>query len=217
MRADRCHVRILYARGERAGPRGGATLRTVALRPSGIFGEHDALLVPVIVEKARAGKSKFIIGGGQNLMDFTYAGNVAHAHLLADAALAAGKPGVAGRPFFITNADPQPFWRFLGDLLEPLGYERPRIRLPYLPLYIIACVVAALKALLRPLVVLPSTDFSPFRLTVAQAQRRLDCSAARAALGYEPQVSVAEGVKRTVAHFAHLAAPGAPVLAGKGE
>ena len=52
---------------------------------------------------------------------------------------------------------------------------------------------------------------------MAQAQRRLDCSAARAALGYEPQVSVAEGVKRTVAHFAHLAAPGAPVLAGKGE
>ena len=56
-------------------------LATVALRPSGIFGEGDPLLVPITVEKARAGKMKFIIGNGNNLMDFTYVGNVALAHL----------------------------------------------------------------------------------------------------------------------------------------
>ena len=57
-------------------------LATVALRPSGIFGEGDPLFVPVLVEKAKAGKLKFIIGNGSNLMDFTYVANVAHAHIL---------------------------------------------------------------------------------------------------------------------------------------
>ncbi len=57
-------------------------LATVALRPSGIFGEHDPLLVPLTVANAKKGKMKYIIGSGENLMDFTYVGNVAQAHLL---------------------------------------------------------------------------------------------------------------------------------------
>lgn len=55
---------------------------TVSLRPSGIFGEGDPLLVPITVDKAKAGKMKFMIGDGTNLMDFTYVGNVALAHIM---------------------------------------------------------------------------------------------------------------------------------------
>jgi nucleoside-diphosphate-sugar epimerase len=62
-----------------ANGRGG--LATVALRPSGIFGPGDQLFVPVTVEKAKQGKMKYIIGDGRNVMDFTYVGNVAQAHL----------------------------------------------------------------------------------------------------------------------------------------
>ncbi len=32
---------------------------------------------------ARKGKSKYALGDGKNVADFTYVGNVAHAHLLA--------------------------------------------------------------------------------------------------------------------------------------
>ena len=60
---------------------GKSGLATVALRPSGIFGEGDPLLVPTIVAKAKQGKMGVIIGSGQNLMAFTYVGNVAQAHL----------------------------------------------------------------------------------------------------------------------------------------
>jgi len=59
-------------------------LATVALRPSGIFGEWDRLFVPLLVESAKQGKMKFIIGGGKNLMEYTYAGNVADAHVLVE-------------------------------------------------------------------------------------------------------------------------------------
>lgn len=64
-----------------ANGRGG--LATVALRPSGIFGEGDPLLVPKLISRARAGKMKFIVGNGTSLMDWTYVGNVAQAHLEA--------------------------------------------------------------------------------------------------------------------------------------
>lgn len=60
---------------------GAGDLATVALRPAGIFGEWDAVYVPTVVAKAREGKMKYIIGDGTNLADFTYAGNVAQAHL----------------------------------------------------------------------------------------------------------------------------------------
>lgn len=61
---------------------GQGDLATIALRPSGIFGEGDPLFVPVLIDKAAAGKMKYMIGSGRNVMDFTYVGNVAQAHIL---------------------------------------------------------------------------------------------------------------------------------------
>jgi sterol-4alpha-carboxylate 3-dehydrogenase (decarboxylating) len=59
-----------------------ASLAVVALRPSGIFGEGDTVMVPTFVRQAKAGKMKYIIGNAKNVWDFTYVGNVAQAHVL---------------------------------------------------------------------------------------------------------------------------------------
>ena len=57
------------------------TLATCALRPSGLFGPGDTTFWPTVVAKANQGKMKYIIGDGRNLVEFTYVGNVAQAHL----------------------------------------------------------------------------------------------------------------------------------------
>lgn len=56
---------------------------TTAIRPHGIFGPRDPQLVPILIEAARNGKMKFMIGNGKNLVDFTFVENVVHGHILA--------------------------------------------------------------------------------------------------------------------------------------
>jgi sterol-4alpha-carboxylate 3-dehydrogenase (decarboxylating) len=82
-------------------------LAVVALRPSGIFGEGDTVMVPTFVKQAKAGKMKYIIGDGRNMWDFTYVGNVAQAHVLVRLR-AAGRESARGGGAF---------WRDSGFML----------------------------------------------------------------------------------------------------
>jgi len=59
------------------------TLATVGVRPHGIFGSRDRVLVPSLAQQGKAGRTKFRVGDGANVVDFTYVGNVAHGHMLA--------------------------------------------------------------------------------------------------------------------------------------
>ncbi|CAI0555411.1 unnamed protein product [Linum tenue] len=117
------------------------------------------LFIPSLAESARAGKSKFLIGDGNNVYDFTYVENVAHAHICAEQTLSssgggcrescrAERAGVAVmfscdiaplitklqsklmKAYFITNMEPIKFWEFTGNVCAGLGYERPRIKVP---------------------------------------------------------------------------------------
>lgn len=192
----------------------GARLATCALRPSGIFGEGDTVMVPTMVRQAKAGKMKYIIGSGRNLWDLTYVGNVAQAHVQAAERLDIGSPA-AGEAFFITNQEPVPFWQFTGDLLAGLGYERPSRRLPLGLVLTIAMIFEyVIRPLLSPIVKL-SSDFTVFRVRIVTRQRAFCGDKARRLLGYVPRVSVREGLERTVAHFAHLR-KGAPEGGGGG-
>jgi nucleoside-diphosphate-sugar epimerase len=192
-----------------------ARLATCALRPSGIFGEGDTVMVPTMVRQAKAGKMKYIIGTGRNLWDLTYVGNVAQAHVLAAEKLAVGS-AAAGEAFFITNQEPVPFWTFTGDLLEGLGYDRPSKRLP---LGLILTLAMLFEYVIRPLlspIVRLSSDFTVFRVRIVTRQRAFSADKARRLLGYTPEVSVAEGLRRTVAHFAHLRNGAAEAAGGGG-
>lgn len=53
----------------------------------------------------------------------------------------------------------------------------------------------------------PPSEFTPMRIRIAKANRQLDCSRAKADLGYIPEVSIKDALDRTVKHFAHLRNP----------
>ena len=51
-----------------------------------------------------------------------------------------------------------------------------------------------------------ASEFTPMRIRIAKATRKLSCARARRDLGYVPKVSIDEALGRTVVYFAHLRA-----------
>ena len=67
------------------------------LHSIGIFGPGDKVSWPGFVKAAKKGHSVFMLGKGENLMDWTYVDNVALAHLQAAEKLALSNTDVAGQ------------------------------------------------------------------------------------------------------------------------
>uniref|UniRef100_A0A1A8HW43 Sterol-4-alpha-carboxylate 3-dehydrogenase, decarboxylating n=1 Tax=Nothobranchius kuhntae TaxID=321403 RepID=A0A1A8HW43_NOTKU len=175
---------------------------TVAIRPHGIFGPRDPQLVPILVDTARRGKMKFIIGDGSNVVDFTYVDNVVHGHILAAERLRPDSP-ICGKAYHITNDEPVRFWDFMSELLVGLGYDAPRLHLPYILVYGLALLLWLLTWILSPVFSIKTT-FTPMRVALAGTHHYYSCERAKEHLGYKPVVSLKEGIARTLESYPHL-------------
>ena len=172
----------------------GAGLATVALRPRLIWGPGDTQLLPRLVERARAGRLRFV-GGGHNRMDTTYIDNAAQAHVDAFKALAPGAP-CAGKAYFISNGEPRELRRIINDLLAAAGEPPVDKSLPYGVAYAAGAVLEAAWAALRLRGEPPMTRFLAEQLATPHWY---DISAAARDFGYVPRVSMDEGLRRLAA------------------
>ncbi|KAA8527274.1 hypothetical protein F0562_034629 [Nyssa sinensis] len=179
-------------------------LLTCALRPSNVFGPGETNFVPLLVNKAKSGWAKFIIGSGENMSDFTYVENVAHAHICAEEALGSRTVSVSGKVFFITNLEPVKFWEFVSHILESLGYQRPMIKLPARMVWYIVLLLKWIHAKMDSRI-LNDSAYVHNILLLASRNRTFNCSAAQKNIGYSPVVSLEEGITLTVDSFHHLA------------
>ncbi|KAG6414597.1 hypothetical protein SASPL_121970 [Salvia splendens] len=198
------------AEGERLVLKSNGTngLLTCCIRPSSIFGPGDKLLVPSLIAAARAGKSKFIIGDGSNIYDFTYVENVAHAHICAEQALASEKSiaeKAGGQAYFITNMERIKFWAFMSFILEGLGYDRPNIKVPAAVVMPIGHMVELIYKILAPYG-MKVPQLTPSRIRLLSRSRTFDCTKANDRLGYMPIVTLQEGLRRTIEAYPHLRA-----------
>lgn len=180
----------------------GRDLLTIAVRPHGIFGPKDPLLVPTLIDMAKAGKTKFMIGNGKNLVDFTYVDNVVHGHVLAAKSLCSGSPS-CGKAFHITNDEPIYFWAFMGRLLTGLGYEAPKYSIPYWLVYYLACLLQLLVTLLQPICRL-RLSLTPMKTALSGTAHYYSCQRAKELLHYAPIVSLDDAISRTVLSYEHL-------------
>lgn len=113
---------------------------------------------------------------------------------------------IAGKAYFVTNDEPVPIWEFFGDVLEPLGYGRPRIWMPFLLVYFLALVLERIIIpLFSPIVKIKPSEFTTSRLKIVTSNRKINISRIKRDLGYSPKIALKEGVDRTLAHFQPLA------------
>lgn len=169
----------------------GPELATVSLRPHLIWGPEDNHLVPRIIARAKAGRLRRI-GSRPCLIDSVYIDNAAMAHLQAGDCLHPGSP-VAGKTYFISNGEPIPLWEMVNRILAA-GKLPPVSRtisppLAYLLGAILEKVFGALNLPGEP----PMTRFVAKELSTAHW---FDIGAARRDFGYDPQVTIDEGLRR---------------------
>jgi nucleoside-diphosphate-sugar epimerase len=169
----------------------GATLSTVSLRPHLIWGPGDNHLVPRILARARAGRLRRI-GKETKLIDSAYIDNAADAHLLAADRLAPGSP-IAGKAYFITQGEPVPVWDLVNRILNAGGISPVTRSIPSQVAYALGWLAESLYAVFRPQEEPPITRFMARELTTAHW---FDITAARRDLGYQPNVSLEEGLHR---------------------
>ena len=173
-----------------------ASLATVSLRPRLIWGPGDTQLLPRLVERARAGRLRFI-GGGHNRMDTSYIDNAVQAHLDAFDHLAPGA-ACAGKAYFISNGEPMPVRDIVNALLRAADAPEVTASVPYPIAYAGGAVLEGVWLLLRLDGEPPMTRFLAEQLSTPHWY---DISAAKRDFGYVPKISTAEGLRRTAADW----------------
>ncbi|KAF1808956.1 C-3 sterol dehydrogenase/C-4 decarboxylase-like protein [Eremomyces bilateralis CBS 781.70] len=176
---------------------------TAAIRPAAIFGEGDVQLIPPMMHASRAGQSKVQIGDNTNLFDYTYVGNVAHAHLLAASALLRTRAmatapldneKVDGEAFFITNDQPVYFWDFPRMLWKETGDVRTAKEiwvLSYSMAWFIGLLMETVMWILGKTPKLTRQQVLKSTMT-----RFFNIDKAKRRLKYRPVVSLDDGIRR---------------------
>ena len=162
----------------------------MALRPHLIWGPGDNHLVPRIVDRARRGKLRKV-GDGEAVVDSVYIDDAARAHLLAADALE-GEGVAAGKVYFITQGEPMEVGELIDRIVEAAGLEPVDSHLPATVAYGIGWLMETLYKLLRK-------DEEPLMTRFLAKQlatdHYFDISAAKRDLGYEPEVTIEEGME----------------------
>ena len=174
----------------------GPDLATVALRPHLIWGPGDSQLTARILARAKAGRLR-LVGGGAKLIDSVYIDNAAQAHLLALDRLAPGSP-CAGKAYFITQGEPMPQRDLINGILRAGGLPPCGKSISPRAAYALG---AAMEIIWRMLERTDEPVMTRFLARQLATAHWYDISAARRDLGYEPLVTVAEGLARLNAHL----------------
>jgi nucleoside-diphosphate-sugar epimerase len=167
-------------------------MRTAILRPRAIFGPHDQVLVPRLRKLLAERNGRLPLPrGGRAVIDMTYVENVVQAMWLATQ-----KGDVpSGSVFNVTNGQPTS----IAAVLETLFVRELQLamRVVDIPYCVAAVGARALEWRARfsgkePLLTRYSAGVLAFDMT-------LNIEQARTVLGYQPLISLDEGVRRTAA------------------
>jgi nucleoside-diphosphate-sugar epimerase len=171
-------------------------LAAVSIRPHLIWGPGDNNLLPRIISRAQNGRLRRI-GDGEPKIDPIYIDNAAEAHFLAADKLEPGSP-IAGKVYFVTQGEIIPLWTMIDRLLAAASMApvRRSIKRP---------VAIATAGLLELGYILSGQTAEPpltrFLVRQLSTTHWFKIDAARRDLGYEPRISIEQGMRLLEEHL----------------
>ncbi len=166
-------------------------VETVILRPGTFFGPGDRLHFGRMAQKVKEGKG-LILGRGDNALPFCYVTDIVQGFLLA-----AYHQDAPGNVYNITNDHPLTQSEMFNAIADAVGGVRPRLHLPYLPVYygsIVAEKVVARLTRTKPVV-------TQLGAMMFGSDNRHSVEKARRELGYEPKVDLHTGIQLAAEWF----------------
>jgi nucleoside-diphosphate-sugar epimerase len=161
-------------------------VQVVIARPTGIYGPGDRRLLKLFRGVARR---RFVtLGHGRIFYHLTYIDDLVEGFRLCGEV-----PAAAGRTYILAGGEVTTLGELIGLIAEEARVPRPRLRLPVWPFWIAG---AACEALCAPFGIEP--PIYRRRVDFFTKSRAFDISRARTELGYAPQVSLREGIRRTL-------------------
>ena len=185
----------------------GKGLLTVTLRINFAYGERDTQIIPAMLRTAEKGQTNIQLGDNKNLVDPTYVGNIATAHLQAAKKLLASETGsldpkIDGEAFNITEGDPQPFWTWARTIWRFAGDKTRLEDVIIIPRWLalsMARVIEWMFFLFTFGRVRPPVQMSVLYIRYSMNTSTYDISKARTRLGYNPVIDHEAHLKRSIA------------------
>jgi nucleoside-diphosphate-sugar epimerase len=159
------------------------------VRPSWIYGPRDRTSLPRFFKALDAGRVA-MIGRGDNLLNIVYAGDVAEGAIRA-----ANHPQAKGQAYHLSSEGEITQSEFLDLMLEELGRPRIRGRVPYWLAYgggLLSEVIGRMLCMRRP------PHLTRYIVSLIGRSTRFSIAKAREQLGWQPRVSVHEGIRRSL-------------------
>ena len=197
--ADPARARGHYARSKAMAEQlalagAGQDMAVVSLRPPLVWGPGDTQLIGRIVERAEQGRLA-LIGQGAALIDTTYLDNAVDAIVAALDRAA----DLDGRAFVVSNGQPRTVRELFTRICAAAGVAPPKLRVPFPVARAGGAVAERIWDRLGREDDPPMTTFLAEQLATAHW---FDQRETRAALGWEPAISLDDGFDRLAAWYA---------------
>ncbi len=177
-----------------AADNGKSGMRTVAIRPGGIWGGSDSgMMINSLVEQLAKGAFKMTIGDGTAVTDNTHVRNVVHGELLAAEQLVKNPQVVGGEAYYVTDEEPMNAITWFKPLIDALGEPWPTRKLPAKLVYFLGYLAEIAHFFGGPEPTICRT--SVLKITRSHSFKT---DKARRDLGYAPLIGQEEGLKEIV-------------------
>ncbi len=163
-------------------------LPVTVVRPGFVFGPRDNKLIPRLSD--RLGKKQFMfVGSGKNKINAVYIEN------LTDAIISAARSEKAiGQKYNVTNDSGMTLEGLVFNIVDIWKFDKPKKHIPKFMAYLVCNILTALARLTKAK---EPPYITKTRIKFLSLNLDFDISKTRGDLGYNPRVSIEEGLKRT--------------------